>query len=140
MASSNFSLTGFLIRWVVAFVLVAATFNSTDYSLVGWLQTTGFDTDLPLKALLVIVLLIGYIIYLRATMRSLGIFGIALVVALIAVLGWVVASYAGTEWATGDILIWLGVAILSLILALGMSWSYVRRKMTGQLDVDETDS
>jgi Family of unknown function (DUF6524) len=31
------------------------------------------------------------------------------------------------------------LVILSLILAVGMSWSHIRRRMSGQVDVDEKD-
>jgi len=29
------------------------------------------------------------------------------------------------------------LAVISLVLAIGMSWSYTRRRMTGQTDVDD---
>jgi hypothetical protein len=29
--------------------------------------------------------------------------------------------------------------VLSLVLATGMSWSHIRRKMTGQIDVDDVE-
>ena len=31
------------------------------------------------------------------------------------------------------------IAVLSLVLATGMSWSHIRRKMTGQIDVDDVE-
>jgi len=141
MASSSLTVTGFIIRWIVAAILVFATFNPTNYSLFGWVVTDqGLNMDnLPLKALLAVVLLIGFIIYLRATMRSIGPFGIGLLVVLFVVLGWVVITYAGSDWLDGNILIWLGLVALSLIMAIGLSWSHIRRRLSGQLDVDEAD-
>ena len=139
MARSNLTLTGFAMRWLVAFLLVAATFNPTNLSLIGWLRVTPVSSDLPLKALLAIVLLIGFLIYLRATMRSIGPIGIGLMVALFAVLGWVVIVYAGAGWMTGNVLIWLGLIAVSLIMAVGMAWSHIRRRLSGQVDVDEAD-
>ena len=44
--------------------------------------------------------------------------------------GWVSLDGSGT-------LQWIVLIGISLILAVGMSWSHIRRKMTGQLDVDE---
>ena len=141
MASNSFSFMGFFIRWIFAAILVFATFNPTNWSLVGWVWTDqGLNTnDLPLKALLAIVLLIGFIIYLRATMRSIGPIGIGLLVVLFVVLGWVAITYAGSDWLTGDILIWLGLFAVSLIMAVGLSWSHIRRRLSGQIDVDEAD-
>ena len=132
-----FTLRGFLIRWVVAVVLVLATFNPTSYSLVGWLATTSFDNDIALKALLAIVLVIGWAIYLRATFRSLGIFGIGLVVALLLILGWVVWDYGAVDAFSTELLVWIVLLAGSLILALGISWSHIRRRITGQMDVDD---
>ena len=34
---------------------------------------------------------------------------------------------------------WVVLAVLSLILAVGMSWSHIRRRLTGQVDVDELE-
>ena len=34
---------------------------------------------------------------------------------------------------------WVVLVILSLVLATGMSWSHIRRRMSGQFDVDEKD-
>jgi len=34
---------------------------------------------------------------------------------------------------------WLGIEILSIVLAIGLSWSIVRRKLSGQADVDDVD-
>jgi len=34
---------------------------------------------------------------------------------------------------------WLVLLLISLILAVGMSWSHIRRRMTGQFDVDDIE-
>lgn len=139
MARSSFTFTGFIVRWVIALILVLATFNPTQYSLVGWVSTTPWDESLPLKALLALVLVIGYVIYLRATMRSIGVPGIVLMVVLFVVMGWVVATYVDTSGFTTELIIWAALIALSLILAVGLSWSHVRRRISGQMDVDEAD-
>jgi len=46
------------------------------------------------------------------------------------------------EWLSLDsegTIAWIVLIILSLILAVGMSWSHIRRRMSGQFDVDEKD-
>ncbi|MGY9031023.1 MAG: DUF6524 family protein [Rhodobacterales bacterium] len=35
---------------------------------------------------------------------------------------------------------WLGIIMMSLVLAIGLSWSIVRRKISGQADVDDVDT
>jgi hypothetical protein len=34
---------------------------------------------------------------------------------------------------------WVSMVCLALLLAIGMSWSHVRRRMTGQVDVDDVE-
>ncbi|KAA5607228.1 hypothetical protein F1188_00195 [Roseospira marina] len=138
MARRSFSFIGIVIRWIAAAVLVLATFNPTDYSLVSWVGSTGFQQDLPLKVLLAVVLLIGYVLFVMATLRSIGKFGIILLLILFAVLIWVFVEYTGAV-LDGDILVWLGLFIVATIMAIGMSWSHIWRRMTGQVDVDEPD-
>ena len=68
---------GFLIRWIFAFVLIAATFNPTDWNFTRW-ALENFDSNIPLTVLFGLLLFIGYVIYLRATLRSIGGFGMFL--------------------------------------------------------------
>ncbi|MGB1208990.1 MAG: DUF6524 family protein [Paracoccaceae bacterium] len=34
---------------------------------------------------------------------------------------------------------WIGLLAVSLVLGIGLSWSLVRRRLSGQLDVDDVD-
>lgn len=138
MASRGFNVSGFIIRWIAAVVLVLATFNPTGWSFAGWVEATGFNQDLPLKALAAIVLVIGYVLYVMATLRSIGKFGIILLLILAGVLIWVVVTYTGAQ-IDGNILIWVGLFVVATIMAIGLSWSHIWRRMTGQVDVDEAD-
>jgi hypothetical protein len=38
-----------------------------------------------------------------------------------------------------DALVWVGLIVLALILGIGMSWSHLYRRWTGQTVVDEVD-
>jgi hypothetical protein len=37
-------------------------------------------------------------------------------------------------------MVWVGLLVLAAVLAMGMSWSHLRRQMSGQADVDEVSS
>lgn len=52
---------GFLIRWAVAFVLLALTFNPTEWNYVRWAQA-GWPDQMPFIVLAGLVLLTGYVI------------------------------------------------------------------------------
>jgi hypothetical protein len=34
---------------------------------------------------------------------------------------------------------WVSLILLSVLLAIGVSWSHVRRRITGQVDVDDVE-
>lgn len=139
MARTAFGFDDFLWRWVFAQLLVFATFNPSEWSFARWAERA-WETDLPLIALAGVVLLIGWIIFLRATLRSIGVIGIGLVAAFAGALLWVLIDYGLLSLEEPGPLIWIGLVVLGLILGLGMSWSHVRRMLSGQLDVDDVDA
>ena len=129
---------GFLLRWLFAFVLVTATYNPTPYNFVVWAMTDGQDR-LSITVLIGLVLLVGYIIYLRATLRSIGAFGMILILALVGAILWVAYDYGFLDLQNRNLSVWIGIFALSLVLGIGLSWSIVRRKLSGQADVDDVD-
>jgi hypothetical protein len=126
---------GFVLRWAVAFGLLAATFNPTEWNYARWAQMN-FSDQMPLAVLLGLLLAVGYIIYLRATLRSIGGFGMGLVAAALL---WVLYDYGLLTFENPTQNTWLGLAALSLVLGIGLSWSHVRRKLSGQADMDDVD-
>lgn len=127
---------GFLLRWLCAFGLIAATYNPTDYNFVRWASTSD---QLSVSVLVGLVLLVGYIIYLRATLRSIGPFGMILILALVGALLWVLYDYALLDLQNRDLTVWIGILALSAVLGIGLSWSIIRRRLSGQADVDDID-
>src|SRR5258706_13725677 len=62
---------GFLARFAFALVVVGATYNPTAYSYYAWARTTGWERRPPI-VFVGVVLLIGWVICLRLTLRSIG--------------------------------------------------------------------
>ena len=129
---------GFILRWLAAFALLAATYNPTDYNYIKWVMTLG-DGSISLMVLAGLLLLIGYIIYLRATLRSIGGFGMMLVLALVGALLWVLYDFGVLSLDNAGLNVWLGLLALSLVLGVGLSWSHVRRALSGQADMDDVN-
>ena len=132
------SATGFLLRFIVAIVLVFCTYNPEGYSYYDWVLTD-LKNITPLKVLAGMLLLIGWIIYIRATIRSLGAIGLILAFAFFGTLVWLMVDQG---WVPTDSVRAVSYIILFLIcavLAIGISWSHIRRRITGQLDVDEIE-
>lgn len=128
----------FFLRWLIAFVLLAATWNPTPWNFVRWVMDNG-TANLPVTVLGGLLLLVGYIIYLRATLRSIGPLGAALVVALCAAVIWVLIYYGLLGTQNADLNQWLAILVGSLVLGIGMSWSIFRRRISGQIDMDDVD-
>ena len=130
---------GFLIRWAFAFLLLAATCNPTQWNFVRWAMGN-YQNMLSVTVLVGLILAIGYIIFLRATLRSIGMFGMLLVLAVAGTLLWVLFDQGFIDLTNPTINTWLGIIVMSLVLAIGLSWSIVRRKISGQADVDDVDT
>lgn len=129
---------GLFLRWMFAFVLLALTYNPTQWNYVRW-SLDNYEQFLSLTVLFGLLLGIGYIIYLRATVRSIGAFGMFLVLAVVAALLWVLYDLGLLELNNTDLNVWLGILALSVVLGVGLSWSHVRRALAGQHDVDDID-
>jgi len=131
-------MTGFLLRWLFAFVLLAATYNPTQYSYLRWVLEYG-GSNLSIAVLAALFLTVGYIIYLRATLRSIGPLGMALVLALVGSVIWVLHDLGIVNLNDPGLNTWLGLVALSIVLGIGLSWSHVRRYLSGQSDMDDVD-
>ncbi|KQB95456.1 hypothetical protein AL073_16550 [Loktanella sp. 1ANDIMAR09] len=129
---------GFVIRWVFAFLLLVATYNPTQWNYVRW-SMANYEKQLSLTVLFGLILFVGYIIYLRATLRSIGIFGMLLILAVVGTILWVLFDQGVISLDNPSVNTWIGIFALSIVLAVGLSWSIVRRKLSGQADVDDID-
>ena len=63
----------------------------------------------------------------------------ALVLALVAALLWVLYDYGWLFLENQAANLWLGIVALSLVLGIGLSWSHIRRAISVQADMDDVD-
>lgn len=131
MANGAPGLVGFLVRLLFAFILVFATYNPGEYSYFHWVQATAGNIA-PEKAFVGVVLLIGWIAYVRAAINSLGPAGIALTFAFFGTLLWLIIDRGLVSVESRSKVVWLVEVVLAFVLAVGMSWSYVKRRVAGQ--------
>jgi hypothetical protein len=137
-ATRRFDAGSFVLRWAVALALVFSTFNPTDYSYYNWVRVSDGE-NLAYIALAGIVLLILYVIFLRATWRSIGLLGITLSAAFFGALIWVGIELGWIDLADGTLVTWIALFVIATVMAIGISWSHIRRQVTGQLDTDDVD-
>lgn len=126
------------LRWLGAFTLLSATFNPTDWNFLAWAQAHYTD-QMALVVFLGLLLGVGYMIYGVATLRSIGAFGILLVAAIFGTGLWVLYDWGLLSLENSDLNQWLAILALSLILGIGLSWSILRQKLSGQASVDEIE-
>lgn len=136
---NNFGFQHFFIRFAFALVLVLLTYNPSGYSLSHWLIET-MPKITPYSALSTLFLAIGWVIYLRATIRSLGPIGLTLAFLLLSCFVWLFFDLGWLTLESVSIFTWIGLILVSFLLAIGMSWSHIRRKMSGQVDTDPIDN
>ena len=123
---------------MTALGLVALTWNPSRYNYYRWVVARWEDLTSVVIAV-GLILLIAWIVFLRATARSLGSLGIALAVALAASILWLIIDYDLIDPANHATLEWVVLILFAAILTAGMSWSHLRRQWAGQADVDEID-
>jgi Kef-type K+ transport system membrane component KefB len=129
---------GFILRWVFAFLLVALTYNPTDWNYARW-AAANFAEQMPLAILFGLLLLVGYLVYFTASLRAIGTLGMALSLAVIAALLWVLYDMGLLDLANRSLNIWLGILAVSAVLGIGMTWGHIWRRISGQVEVDDSD-
>ncbi len=141
MQREAISLGGVLMRVLAALVLVYSTWNPFGYSFVDWaieplLGGPATQGPAALKFLVGVVLLAGWAIFLTATRRSLGLWGALLALALTGGVIWLLISYNLVSARSSRGIANVALISLSLCIAAGVSWSFVSRRISGQVDTD----
>ncbi len=136
----SFGIIDFAWRWALAIVLVLVTFNPSGHSYYHWAASAVSGEGLEaIHYFLGLVLLTGWVVYIAATQRSLGTLGIVILVALIGTGIWVLVDIGVIHAESTRAITWLSLVALATLLAVGMSWSHIWRRLSGQIDVDDVD-
>jgi hypothetical protein len=140
MARHRFTLQSFLLRLIFAVALVYASYNPSGYSFYHWAKVAIVGEHLaitPPFAMAAVILLIGWSVYLRATLLALGALGLFLAFAFFAIIVWWFIDLGLLGLESVSAITYVSLFVLAAILATGMSWSHLRRRMSGQTDVDD---
>jgi len=132
---NQFGWQAFAIRFLFAFIIVAISWNPEGWSFTHW-AILDFEFE-PKRIVAGIILTIGWVIYIRATLRSLGHIGLLLVGGLCASLVWLFVDLGWIAKESPRTISYVAIFIITLILSVGMSWSHIRRRMSGQYDMDD---
>src|SRR5690606_23764580 len=125
--------------------------NPTGTSFVHWVilplfgrgtphlaGTVAAEGEAPIKFLVGLILLVGWVIYIQATRRSLGLVGALLVAAITGAVVWLLTAYRIVA-TTGPAIAHINLVGVALLLTVGMSWCHLSRELTGQIGTDTVD-
>lgn len=134
----NLTGTGIALRFLFALLLVLLSYNPSGYSYFHWVyQSISHIT--PYIVIAGLILLIGWGVYIKATLNSLGMVGILVLAALFASLVWLFVYWGFLSVTNISAMAWVIEVLLAALLAVGMCWSHFTRRMSGQVDVDEIE-
>lgn len=146
MAGDGVTGKGLLVRFLVSLVLVYGTFNPEGFSFFHWAinplvqgQMDVARDQLPIKLLAGLILAGAWVFFIQSTRRSIGWLGALLMLAIVATVVWALIDWhvlaAGSSRAIAHIVL----IALALVLTVGMSWSHLSRRISGQVDTDDVN-
>ena len=142
MATDSITWRGVVVRVIASLILVFLTWNAEGWSYYNWTiepLLRGAGSFSAVKFVAGTVLIAGWVVFLQATRRSIGLMGALLVAAISGGVIWLLISSGMVTANSGRGIARVVLIALSLVLAVGMSWSHVSRRVTGQADTDVVD-
>jgi hypothetical protein len=138
--ATDFTALAFLIRFIAALALVLITFNPSGHSAYHWIVDAVSEGRFgPLYLLLIAALLVGWAILWVATARSLNAFGVILTALVLGAIVWLFIDWGMLKADSVSSVTWIVLVCLAAVLAVGLSWSHLWRRMTGQVNVEHVD-
>lgn len=134
----NLTASGVVLRFLFALLLVLLSYNPSGYSYFHWVHYS-FSDITPYVVIAGIILLIGWGVYIKASLNSLGLIGLIALAALFACLVWLFIYWGFLSVNDISAMAWVIEVLLAALLAVGMCWSHFTRRMSGQVDVDEIE-
>ena len=133
--SGSISFTGIMIRIVVSLLLVLLTYNPGGYSYFHWVLADlgAFDA---LKGFVGAVLLVAWVEFVRTALVSLGSLGVILSALVLGTLVWMLYDFGLLSTTRSSAFVWIILVVTGIILGIGLSWSLIRQRATGQVEVD----
>jgi hypothetical protein len=139
-STGGFGFGSFLLRFIGAVVLVLVTFNPSGHSAYHWISHAIAQSEFgPLHLILVAILLIGWVVYWIASWRALGMLGVILAAVLLGAVIWLLIDIGLLRAESVSAVTWIVLVAISAVLAIGVSWSHIWRRLTGQFNVEDVD-
>lgn len=144
MAGEGVSGKGMFARFLVSLVLAYATFNPEGYSFFHWAlrpvvqgQMDLARNQLPIKLLVGLLLVGAWVFLVQTTRRSMGWKGVLLMLAILATLVWALVDWRVLTPNSNRAIAHIVLVAVAVVLTIGMSWSHLSRRVSGQVDTDD---
>jgi Family of unknown function (DUF6524) len=95
-----------------------------------------FAAITAVKAFAGALLLVGWIVCIRTAFVALGALGLVLSVLVLGTLVWMLQDYGILDPDNPSLLSWVTLVVIGIIFGIGLSWSLLRARVTGQVEVD----
>jgi O-antigen/teichoic acid export membrane protein len=130
--------TGILLRFLFALLLVLLSYNPSGYSYFHWVSE--IPAISPYIVLSGLLLLIGWGLYLKSTFNAMGIVGVLASAAVLGCLLWMLIYWGWLSANDASAMAWVIEVLVAALLALGMCWSHFTRRLSGQVDIEDSDN
>jgi hypothetical protein len=134
MAVEGISWSGIVLRVALAIGIVLVTFNPSGTSVFHWLAAPPYGIT-AVKAFAGVALLIAWILCLRTAYVALGALGLILGCLLLGSFVWVLVDMDVLHHVGSEAMVWIGLVVFGAVLGFGLSWSLIRARTTGQIEV-----
>lgn len=139
-STSGFTILSFVWRWIAALALVLLTYNPSGHSAYHWtVDAFGNSAFGPLNLLVIGLLLAGWAVFWIATWRALDTLGVVLSALILGAIVWLLVDVGWIRTDSVPAITWVVLVCLATILAIGVSWAHISRRVTGQVEVDDVD-
>jgi hypothetical protein len=135
MKTEPISFVGIVVRIVLAIALVLLTYNPSGKSFVHWVLSDLASFD-AIKGFAGALLLVAWVIFARTAHTSLGNLGIFLSALVLGTLVWLLYDMGVLTSTDSSVMVWIILIAVGIILGIGLSWSLIRQRTTGQVEVD----
>lgn len=139
-SNESFSAAGIGLRFLAALAMVLLTFNPSGYSAFHWITSAiGASEFGPLHLLAIGVLVAGWSVFWIATWRALDTFGVVIASVVLGAIIWLLIDIGLLSADSVSAATWIGLFFLAAVLTIGVSWSHIWRRVTGQVSVDHVE-
>lgn len=122
-------------RWLFTLFIVFATYNPSGISFVNWASSAG--SNKVIVSVVGVALLGVYVFIFRSTWRAMKFVGIFLTFTFFALFSYMLIDIGLVRLVSAPVVEIMGLAVVASTLAIGLSFSAIRARLSGQIDFDD---